>query len=320
MADTFTASSLVCGVHCGTQHKPQNTTEALRCMRKELTRLYAQEDDRAIFLLAYFVMTTQVNAAVRGVGEFNKVGPIFFDPDWVDQVAGRFAELYFQSLERSLSSAEPSSKAWDLAMKKAAEQGASVLLNLLLGINAHINFDLALGIHESIQQELLALQALDDPREIDRLTLELLARRKFDHDQLNNVLVDAYPRILRVLGREFGGGMGLLSWLFGMYDEIITFTSLRYYRDRVWHNVLGFLSTRYSEDARKVKLRLEWESHQMARFIIKGGLLNDVVYALDKSLRHFRTRRMQKEFQPDLDVKAHDKKKRRMDFRLQRPF
>ncbi|QRK11913.1 hypothetical protein JQX13_18760 [Archangium violaceum] len=284
-------------------------------MSKELKRLYDQEDDRAVFLRAYFVMTTQVNAAVHGTGEFKRVGPIFFDPDWVDRVAGRFAHLYFESLERSRASAKPICKAWGLAMEMATRQRTSVMLNLLLGINAHINFDLALGIHESLQRELLAPRGLEDSRERERQRMELLARRKFDHDQLNNVLVNSLPKIQRVLGREFGGGLGLLSRLLGMYDEFITLSGLRYYRDRVWHNVLGFLSTRSSEDSRKVRLRLEWESHQMARFIIKGGWLNEAVYSLDTRLRR---RSIQGRFRPDLDGSSHEKK--RMDFRLQRPF
>ncbi|HYO57060.1 DUF5995 family protein [Archangium sp.] len=319
MADTFTAAPLACGADCkDAHHQPRNTGEALLCMRKELVKLYDQDDGRAIFLRAYFIMTTQVNAAVHGTGDFEETGPIFFDPGCVDRLAGRFAALYFQSLARSReqSSAKPLCEAWGMAMKQATQHRSSVLQNLLLGINAHINFDLALGIHDIVHRDLQRLrQDVKDPGERDRRTAELLARWKFDHDQMNNVLVRCNPKIQEVLGREFRGAMGVLSKLFGLFDELLTITGLRYYRDRVWHNVLGLLAATQQGDHDKVRLRLGWESLQMAEFIIEGGWVNDMVYRLDKRLRRgsFKGR-----FQPDLDgeIRAGGS----LGHRLQRPF
>jgi hypothetical protein len=319
MADAYTASKLaheLCGADCDTKlHKPRNTGEALVCMSKELQRLYADNDDRAIFLRAYFIMTTQVNASVHGTGDFKKSGPIFFDPTWVDRLAGRFALLYFQSL--AVSREDPPGKficeAWGVAMR-ATKRRSSVLQNLMLGINAHINFDLSLGIHDIVHQDLQRLQARMEPRERDRQTQEIMARWKFDHDQMNNVLVRCNPKIQEVLVREFGGVMGVLSKLCGMFDELISIAGLRYYRDRVWQNVLGLLSASQPGDESKVRMRLGWESLQMAEFLVKGGWLNDMLYRLDSLCR----RRSFKDFRPDLDgeISAGDA----MGHRLQRPF
>lgn len=319
MADTFTASPLACGSDCkDTHHRPRNTGEALFCMKKELKQLYDQNDGRAIFMRAYYLMTAQVNAAVHGTGDFEETGPLFFEPECVDRLAGRFAALYFESLSRSraVPAQEPICEAWGLAMEQAQQPRPSVLQNLLLGINAHINFDLALGIHDVVRQDLQRLrQEVKDPGERERRSAELLARWKFDHDQMNNVLVRCNPKIQEVLGREFRGAMGALSRLFGMFDELITITGLRYYRDRVWHNVLGLLAAR-PEDLEKVKLRLGWESLQVAEFIIDGGWLNSALYSLDRGLRRGSTAGR---FQPERDgLAVHAEGS--LGHRLQRPF
>jgi Family of unknown function (DUF5995) len=319
MADTFTASPLACGSDCrDMNHRPRDTGEALRCMKKELARLYDDNDGRAIFLRAYFVMTTQVNAAVHGTGDFQETGPLFFEPECVDRLAARFAALYFESLERSRAwpVQKPICPAWGMAMAQARKSRPSILQNLLLGINAHINFDLSLGIHDVVRKDLQRLrQEVKDPGERERRSAELLARWKFDHDQMNNVLVRCNPKIQEVLGREFRGAMGALSQMFGLFDELITITGLRYYRDRVWHNVLGLLAAR-PEDLEKVKLRLRWESLQVAEFIIYGGWLNSVLYHLDRGLRRGSIRGR---FQPELDgLAVHAGGS--LGHRLQRPF
>ncbi|HEX5752692.1 MAG TPA: DUF5995 family protein [Archangium sp.] len=320
MADTFTASTLACGSDCKDgQHKPRNTGEALLCMKKELEQLYARNDGRAIFLRAYFVMTTQVNAAVHGTGDFEQTGPIFFDPAWVDRLAGRFAALYFESLTRSRACSpdnKPICAAWGMAMEQAARRRPSILLCMLLGINAHINFDLAQGIHEIVREDLRRLrQELKDPETRDRRVAEQMARWKFDHDQMNNVLVRTNPKIQEILGREFRGAMRLLSRMGGQLDELLTSAGLRYYRDRVWNNVLGLLAAG-PEEFEKVKLRLGWESQQMAEFLLEGGWLNNAVFRLDRGLRRGR---FEGRFQPGLDgVEVHAAG--RLDHRLQRPF
>ncbi|WPB76436.1 DUF5995 family protein [Archangium violaceum] len=320
MDDTSTAPLLECGADCkDARHQPRTTGEALCCMEKELKSLYERNDGRAIFLRAYYVMTSQVNAAVHGTGDFEQTGPIFFDPAWVDRLAGRFSALYFESLTRSRAcypDNKPICEAWGLAMEQAARSRPSILLCMLLGINAHINFDLAQGIHDVVREDLQRLRhEVKEPGARERRTLEIMARWKFDHDQMNNVLVRTNPKIQEVLGREFRGAMGLLSRAGGKFDELATSAGLRYYRDRVWNNVLGLLAAG-PEEREKVKLRLGWESQQMAEFLIKGGWINNAVFRLDRGLRR---PRIEGRFQPKLDgMEVHAGG--RVGHRLQRPF
>ena len=93
------------------------------------------------------------------------------DPAWVFRLSGKFSTLYFKSLM-----APEGDRAWRLAYEVAQRRGSSVVENALLGINAHINFDLPRAIAKNLEGEDLG----------DFTTMQ---KRKFDHDQVNNLLV-----------------------------------------------------------------------------------------------------------------------------------
>ena len=272
------------------EQRPRNGAEALVCIQRQLERFYRARDNRAFFLRAYYIMTAEVTSAIRGEGDFDK--PIFFDPRWVDGLIGGFARLYFDSLKK------PACKAWELAHELASQRRSSILQNLLLGINAHINYDLAISAYEFIPHQ----------------DSQLLARRKFDHDQINNVLMRSMPKIQRTLAREFGGAIRFLSGLFGKMDEFIGLAGLRYYRDRVWNNVLAFLSAKDESEREKVRMRLNWESLQVAEVISDGGLLNHGIWNLDRLLRRWRFE------QPMLETAGSIHARGPLAHRLQRPF
>jgi hypothetical protein len=62
--------------------------------------------------------------------------------------------------------------------------------DLLFGLNAHINYDLAYAVYLNMKEH-------GDDR--DHL---LLPRRKFDHDQVNNVLVRTLPQVAAAVTRD----------------------------------------------------------------------------------------------------------------------
>ena len=157
-------------------YRPKDIDEGLDAMRSALDYFHRENDQRAIFLRAYYLITLAVHQAIYQSGQYQN--RIFFDPEWVKKLAGKFSLLYFQSLSTQEREGE---RAWKTAHRLAATNETSVFQDLLLGLNAHINYDLAYGIY-------LNLKEYDDGR--DHL---LLPRRKFDHDQVNNILVDAHP-------------------------------------------------------------------------------------------------------------------------------
>src|SRR2546429_3960437 len=65
----------------------------------------------------------------------------FLDPEWVEPWDVVFAELYLDALDRWNSGAAISGP-WQVAFAAAAESAISPLVHVLIGLNAHLNFDL----------------------------------------------------------------------------------------------------------------------------------------------------------------------------------
>ena len=81
----------------------------------------------------------------------------FEDPAWVDRWDVAFADLYVSALEAHLAGG-PVSRPWRQAFAAPAE--LPVLRLLLLGINAHINYDLPQALLAVISPEDFAKPAL----------------------------------------------------------------------------------------------------------------------------------------------------------------
>ncbi len=186
--------------------QPRNIDEALDCMRDTLQRFHAAGDKRAIFLRLYYIMTLEVHAAIHGLGDYHGK-QVFLDADWVRALSGKFASLYFKGLDtRGREPDESVERAWKAADTACRSFRSTVVQNALLGINAHINYDLPRAIAANL-----------DPAELnDYPTLQL---RKFDHDQVNNLLVRTLRPIQDVLARDYAPGIALIDNLLGDLDE-----------------------------------------------------------------------------------------------------
>jgi len=234
--------------------EPANIDEALDCMRSTLTRFHATGDKRAIFLRLYFIMTLEVHAAVHGLGDYQGQ-QVFLDAAWIKALSGKFATLYFKALDTfGREPDEHVERAWKTAHTAARSSRSTVVQNALLGINAHINYDLPRAIAANL-----------DPAELDDYpTLQL---RKFDHDQVNNLLVRTLGPIQDVLARDYAPAIALVDNLLGNLDERMSDIGLKYYRERVWWDALTYASARKHDTEGIVRDKLNWESHKVAEFL-----------------------------------------------------
>ncbi|HEU4406767.1 MAG TPA: DUF5995 family protein [Polyangiaceae bacterium] len=278
-------------------YRPQNVDEALDAMRDALDYFHRENDHRAIFARAYYLITVAVHRAINRRPPYTN--RIFFDPDWVRRLAGKFATLYFQSLT---TAERPGERAWKTAHRLAASGQSSVMQDMLLGLNAHINYDLAYGIY-------LNFKEFDDGR--DHL---LLPRRKFDHDQVNNILVDSVPGVEATLTRDYGGELRFLGELAGDLDSVLGGVGLKYYRERVWWNAIAFLAAKSDEELQLVHDRLDWESAQLAESIAGEGTF------LARSLRRFMNVFSKDKFGPITLEREDDARQKRRPEEATSPF
>lgn len=232
--------------------RPRDIDEAIPALKKALDWYHENNDYRAVFLRAYYIITVNVHAAVHGRGEWRK--GIFFDPAWIASLAGKFSSLYFQSLT-TFERAPESELAWKVAHRLAEDRASTVVQDLLLGLNAHINYDLAYGIYMNLKEH------GDDRNHL------LLPRRKFDHDQVNEILLRSIPEITTTLARDYGGAIRFLDVALDRLDDLLAGTGLRYYRERVWWDAVSYLTTTDEQELGLVHEKLNRESASLANLI-----------------------------------------------------
>ena len=133
-------------------------------MSARLAALPAERSSWRAFLATYRRTTVAVGEAVAAAR--------FEDPGWVDRWDVAFARLYLDAHDAALDG-RPVPRPWRLAFDASLE--LPDLRRVLLGMNAHINYDLP-----------QALLAVIDAAEFDDRAL--LARRRAVHERIDEVL------------------------------------------------------------------------------------------------------------------------------------
>ena len=140
-------------------------------MEAMLGPLQADGDPRRYFHATYLRTTRAVRDAIRA-GRFG-------DPDWVERWDVAFAQFYLDALHADSQGAGAGVVVpgpWAVAFRTAREQPAApALRHVLLGMNAHINYDLPQALLAVISSAEFA-----DPA--------LLSRRRADHQRIDEVL------------------------------------------------------------------------------------------------------------------------------------
>ncbi len=188
---------------------PAAVESVARTMQERLDGLTAEQAYLTEFLGTYRRTTLAVGKAVDG-GEFE-------DPEWVERWDVAFAELYLAALEAHLSGGTPS-RPWRLAFDAPPDLPA--LRHVLLGINAHVNYDLPQALLAVISDEDFANPAL-------------MAVRRRDHERIDGVLasrVAAEDAELAVHGRT------LTDRVLQPLNRLSSKRFLRESRTKVWHN------------------------------------------------------------------------------------
>ena len=139
----------------------------LRRMEGLLEPLEASRDPGRFFLATYLRTTRAVAEELHRGG--------FRDPEWVERWDVAFAGLYLDAIETAQAGRHPP-EPWAVAFGAGdGADGLPPLRHVLLGMNAHINYDLA--------QSLLAV--ISEPEFDDPV---LLAARHADHEHIDQVL------------------------------------------------------------------------------------------------------------------------------------
>jgi hypothetical protein len=195
------------------------------------SRLRAETDRRAVFLTIYTRMTREVRRQL-GTGAFE-------NPAWMREYTVTFAEYYrraFLAFERGRVEAVPDP--WLVAFGTALRGDALIMQDAILGINAHINYDLALTVR-------------DVGIESDR------ASKYRDHRAINEILAGLVDAQQQALADIYAAGIADVDAVLGPIDESFAGASLAEAREQAWRVavVLSDFSLRLVEVAARWLLR-----------------------------------------------------------------
>ena len=180
-------------------------------MQERLDRLTPAREARRTFLATYQRTTVAVGKAIAG-GHFE-------DPAWVEEWDVAFADLYLTALDQDLSGDPSVPRPWRLAFDAPSE--LPPLRQVLLGINAHINYDLPQALLAVISDE-----QFSDPA--------MVKTRRRDHERIDGVLsgrVGAEDQELAATSAR-----SALDRLLQPLNRRASQRFLREARQKVWHN------------------------------------------------------------------------------------
>jgi hypothetical protein len=187
--------------------------DALVARMTELLEPLERAADPARYFLGTYLRTTRAVGAALDAGRFE-------DPGWVSDWDVDFAELYLDALE--LHRREPAGvpAPWRLAF--GADPGLPPEAHVLLGMNAHINFDLPQSLLRVIPTGDFA-----DPA--------VLAARHRDHERIDGVLAARVAAEDAALERA-GGRRTRLDRVLAPVNQQASRLFLRESRRKVWVN------------------------------------------------------------------------------------
>jgi hypothetical protein len=167
----------------------------------------AEKRDRTGYFAALYILVTEEidREVVRGG---------FQNGQSVERLALRFAKRYLDAVEQFRGDKKPS-LSWQVAFDALGDEQLLVIQHLLLGMNAHINFDLAISTAETF---------------VDAAALRTF---RTDYEAINKIFSRLLDTVQARLARV-SPDLGLLDELGGRTDEAILGFSLAKAREHAW--------------------------------------------------------------------------------------
>ena len=164
----------------------------------------------AVFPTVYRLLTKQTRLQLENDPS------VFDDPAGLGYEALQFYALYDEMITDHLAG-KPIAPAWQTAMDAANSGDWSGGHDMLLAINAHVQRDMPFAVANT------------------GLTLPSGKSRKRDHDRFNSVLNEAYPIIVREVGRRYDPLMTIVANL-GLPVNLASQQLVAVWREGVWRN------------------------------------------------------------------------------------
>jgi hypothetical protein len=177
------------------------------------------------YFLATYTRTTRAVADALDDGRFE-------DPAWVEEWDVVFADLYLDALRAYRQAPASAPRVWRIAFE--ANPSLHPLAHVLLGMNAHVNYDLPQALLEVVPPG-----DFEDRR--------IVERRRRDHERIDGVLAERVgPEDAEL--EKADGGRSVLDRVMTPLNQGATKRFLTEARRKVWHNALELNQARLRGD------------------------------------------------------------------------
>lgn len=216
-------------------------------MQVRLRQFQEASDDRAFFLNCYLLMTRNMLVAIQQQE--------FIDSAWVSRLLTHFAEYYFSALEDYEANPAGTPDVWRRAFDKTRDSHLTPLQKLLLGVNAHINYDLVLALVDILRPE---WDSLTDTQRLGRYA---------DHCRVNEIIGRTIDAVQDQVLEPAMPILEAIDRLLGNVDESLIIYLLTRWRENVWLNASHLLGNDPVQVKQDLIRRVESEALQSAEFI-----------------------------------------------------
>lgn len=229
----------------------QDNRSALERMTALLAQWEGAGDHRAIFLGCYSLMTRNMLAALDA-GRFH-------DGQWVQALLEHFASYYFNALGAYEAGDPAVPVVWRQAHAAAGQPHTLAIQNLLLGVNAHVNYDLVFAVVDLLAPEWAGLA--EPEREA----------RYHDFCLVNHVIAETVDAVQDQVLERYSLAMEVVDRLMGPVDEWIAAHLIAQWRDEVWQNALAWLAAADADQHAALRRQVEAVALRWAGRLDRGA-------------------------------------------------
>ena len=223
----------------------------MACMDGVIERLKNHRDEwgcdhRAVFANTYMLLSEQLKTALQDPGFFD-------DNDYLIYEAVAF-ENYYENMAAANAAGKPIPEAWRIANEVAANPNSNAAVDMLLGINAHV------------QRDMPYVVAAEGLRLPDGTT------RKPDHDRVNKVLAAAYEPIVEDIAKRYDPIVSLTNSSWTPIDDVGGLEVVKEWREGVWRNAERLENAKTDAERKQVSDSIEANAAAWARMISAGAI------------------------------------------------
>ena len=205
-------------------------------------------DRRYVFLKCYGMMTANMFSAIDR-GQFN-------DSAWVHILLENFANYYFRALEAYQAVECASPRVWQIAFQVADRSEFKPVQHLLLGVNAHINYDLVFAVVDLIAPEW------------NRLTVVEQAARYEDYCLVNDIIRQTIDAVQDDILEKDNPLMSVIDIAMFRVDEWLISRFVNNWRDQVWSQAIKLTTSEDEHETVVLQDKVETRALHLARWIM----------------------------------------------------